>query len=77
LMSFSLTSPVSMSFNISFFAFRSGTSSFLFPVYLNAGTFSAIFYSNCTKSLFFALMKFLIVSRAFLSLNLTSSTFSI
>lgn len=76
LTSFSLTSPFSIIFCRSFFALRRGTSSFLFPVYLKAGTFSAIFASISATSLFLALMKFLMVSLAFLSLNFTSSTFS-
>ena len=75
--SFNLTSPVYIIASRSFFAFSKGTKSFLFPVYLKAGTLSAIFAYISLRSLFFELMKDLIESLAFFSLNLTSSTFSI
>ena len=75
--SFMRTYPFYTIFKRSFFAFSKGISSFLLPVYLNLGTFSAILPSSSVISLFFELMKFLIVSLAFLSLNLTSSTFCI
>jgi len=56
-------------------ALSRGMSYFLLPVCLKAGTFSAILCSMCPKSLVLAVMNVLMVSLAFLSLNLTSSTF--
>lgn len=74
---FNLTSPVSIIFNMSFFALKSGINYFLFPVVLNAGTFYCILSSIWFKSLFLEFMKFLMVSLAFFNLNFTSSTFYI